>query len=105
MQRSFIRIREISFFFLITSVYLNKLHIPASTNRITEDRIILNFSQSGSSRASSDVSIRNADGGLPFSGNQASSKSVNLLGSVHVHTDITGKVIIHRVREKKFSNK
>jgi len=59
-------------------------HIPASTNRITDERIILSFSQSGSSRASSDVSIRNADGGFPFSGNQASSKSLNLLGSVQV---------------------
>jgi len=52
----------------------NMQHVPASTNRITDDRIILSFSQSGSSRASSEVSIKKADGGFPFSGNQASSK-------------------------------
>lgn len=48
--------------------------VPASTNRETSDRIILSFSQSGSRRASSDVSTKKAVGRGFLSGNQISKR-------------------------------
>ena len=45
-------------------------------SRSEVDLIILNFSRSGNNKASSDVSSRKADGGLPFSGNQFSISSL-----------------------------
>ncbi len=62
---------------LISKILISKynLLIPASTNRETSDRIILNFSQSGNRRASSDVSTRNAVGRGFLSGNQISSSA------------------------------
>ena len=49
------------------------LHIPALTSLGSEDRIMRSFSQSGSSRASSEVSQRKAFGMASLEGNQVSS--------------------------------
>lgn len=46
--------------------------VPASTSRETSDLIILSFNQSGSRRASSEVSTRKAVGRGFLSGNQMS---------------------------------
>lgn len=54
----------------------NTLNLPTSTSCRTCDLIILSFNQSGNSKASSDVSSRKAEGGLPPSGNQVSSSSL-----------------------------
>lgn len=49
--------------------------VPASTSRETSDLIILSFNQSGSSRASSEVSTRKAVGSGFLSGNQMSRRA------------------------------
>lgn len=53
-----------------------KRNLPVSISRSALDRIIRSFNQSGSSKASSDVSSRKAEGGLFFSGNHVSSNSL-----------------------------
>lgn len=50
---------------------------PASSRRGTSERIMRSFSQSGSSRASSDVSTRKAVGRGCFSGNQMPNRAWN----------------------------
>ena len=63
----------------------------ASTRLLTLERIMRSFNQSGSSKASSEVSTRYAEGGALFSGNQAPRR---MLKSLSTEGKKTGKEIV-----------